>query len=67
MYPRAGLGDMEKRKFSSNRDLNSDLSVVQPVGSRFTDCPTPAHVLVKCHLKIEQDNLTVPACRHCSF
>jgi hypothetical protein len=32
---RAGLDDLEKRKF--NRDSNSDPSVVQPVASRCTD------------------------------
>jgi hypothetical protein len=39
--PRAGLDNMEKRKFLPYRNSNSDLSVVQPVGSRYTDCATP--------------------------
>jgi hypothetical protein len=34
--PRAGLDDVEKRKFYPHRDLNSDPSVVQPVASRYT-------------------------------
>jgi hypothetical protein len=34
---------METRKFLPYRDSNSDPSVVQPVGSRYTDCATPAH------------------------
>jgi hypothetical protein len=35
--PRAGLDDVEKRKFLAIRDSNSDTSVVQPVASRYTD------------------------------
>jgi hypothetical protein len=38
--PSVGLDDMEKRKFWSYRDSNSDPSVVQPVGA------IPAHLLV---------------------
>jgi hypothetical protein len=40
--PRAGVGDMEKWKFLPHRDSNSDLSVVQPVASRYTDCTEDA-------------------------
>jgi hypothetical protein len=36
--PRAGLDDVEMRKFFPHRDSNSGLSVVQPVASRYTDC-----------------------------
>jgi hypothetical protein len=35
--PRAGLDDMEKRKFSPYRYSNSDPSVAHPVASRYTD------------------------------
>jgi hypothetical protein len=35
--PRAGLDDVEKRKFLALRDSNSDPSVVQPVASRYTE------------------------------
>jgi hypothetical protein len=35
--PRAGLDDMEERKFLTCRNWNSDPSVVQPVASRYTD------------------------------
>jgi hypothetical protein len=36
--PRAGLDDVEKRKLLVLSELaNSDLSVVQPVDSRYTD------------------------------
>jgi hypothetical protein len=38
--PRAGLDDMGKWKFLPYRDSNSDPSVVQPVGSRYTDYAT---------------------------
>jgi hypothetical protein len=34
--PRAGLDDVEKRKFLILPGLNSDPSVVQPVASRYT-------------------------------
>jgi hypothetical protein len=34
--PRAGLDDVEKRKFLTLIDSNSDLLVVQPVASRYT-------------------------------
>jgi hypothetical protein len=35
--PRAGLDDVEKRKFLPYRDSNSDPSVVQPVASPYID------------------------------
>jgi hypothetical protein len=35
--PRAGLNDVEKRKFWPCRYLNSDPSLVQPVASRYTN------------------------------
>jgi hypothetical protein len=34
---RAGLEEVEKRNFLPYRDSNSDLSVVQPIGIRYTD------------------------------
>jgi hypothetical protein len=40
--PRACLDEMDKRKFLPYRDSNPDLSVVQPVASRYTDCAIPA-------------------------
>jgi hypothetical protein len=39
---RAGLDDVEKRKFLTLPGLELDTSVVQPVASRHTDCPIPA-------------------------
>jgi hypothetical protein len=42
--PRAGLDDVEKRKFLPYRDLSSDPSVVHTVNSRYTDYTTPAHL-----------------------
>jgi hypothetical protein len=39
---RADLDDVEKREFFTYRDSNSDLSVVQPVASRYTDYAIPA-------------------------
>jgi hypothetical protein len=42
--PRAGLGDVEKI-LDPHRDSNSDPSVVQPVGSLYTDYAIPAHCL----------------------
>jgi hypothetical protein len=43
MDPRAGLDEVEKRKFLHHWDSNSDPLVVQPVASRYTDyaIPTP--------------------------
>jgi hypothetical protein len=35
--PRAGLDNVEKRKFLTPPGLNFDLSVVQPVASRYTE------------------------------
>jgi hypothetical protein len=40
--PRAGLDNIEKWKFWPYRDSNPELSVVQPVASRYTDCAIPA-------------------------
>jgi hypothetical protein len=41
--PRAGLDDVEKRKFLTLPGLKLDPLVVQPIGSRYTDCyPTAA-------------------------
>jgi hypothetical protein len=37
MGPRAGLDDVEKRRFLPHRDSNSDPFAVQPVASRYTD------------------------------
>jgi hypothetical protein len=42
MGRRAGLDDMEKRKFLPYPDSNSDPSVVQPVASPYTDYTIPA-------------------------
>jgi hypothetical protein len=42
MDTRAGLDDVEKRKFLTYRDFNCDPSVVQPVASRYTDYAIPA-------------------------
>jgi hypothetical protein len=43
-YPRAGLDDVEKRKFLilSELELEPDPSVVQPVATRYTDYAVPA-------------------------
>jgi hypothetical protein len=35
--PRTGLDDVERRKFLTLPGLEPDASVVQPVGSRYTD------------------------------
>jgi hypothetical protein len=40
---RAGLDDVEERKFFTYRHWNSDPSVVQPVDSRYTDYALLAH------------------------
>jgi hypothetical protein len=42
--PRAGVDDVEKRKFLTLRGSNSDLSVIQPVASCCTDYANPAPV-----------------------
>jgi hypothetical protein len=46
--PRAGLDDMEKRKFFPYWDSNSDSLVVQPVASRYTYWAIPAFIYVLC-------------------
>jgi hypothetical protein len=50
--PRAGLDDVEKRKFFNLRDSNSDPSVVQPVASRYTDYSIPAPLLTETFSKV---------------
>jgi hypothetical protein len=40
--PRAGLDDVEKRKFLTLQGLEPRPSVVQPVASRYTDYAIPA-------------------------
>jgi hypothetical protein len=40
--PRAGVDNLEKRKFLTLPGLELDPSVVQPVASRYTDCTIPA-------------------------
>jgi hypothetical protein len=48
--PRAGLDDVEKRKFMTLTHSSSDLSVVHPVASRYTNCAIPAPLLrCKCN------------------
>jgi hypothetical protein len=42
VYPRAGLDDVEKRKFLILPGLELRPSVVQPVASSYTDCAIPA-------------------------
>jgi hypothetical protein len=44
--PRAGLDDIEKRKFLTLPGLE-----LRPLG-RYTDCATPAHRYEKCDLSI---------------
>jgi hypothetical protein len=45
--PRAGLDDLEKRKFLTLLGLETPTpSVVQPVASRFTDYPIPASKVI---------------------
>jgi hypothetical protein len=39
--PRVGLDDMDKWKFFSLPNSKSEPSLVQPVTSRYTDCPPP--------------------------
>jgi hypothetical protein len=43
--PRAGLDEVEKRKFLYS---NSEPSIVQPVASRYTDCAIPAPNIKQC-------------------
>jgi hypothetical protein len=43
VIPRAGLGDVERRKILSLPGSNSDLLAVQPVASRYTDCSIKIH------------------------
>jgi hypothetical protein len=46
--PRAGLDDVEKRKFLILPGLElRPLLVVQPVGSRYTNCAIPAQVTAR--------------------
>jgi hypothetical protein len=40
--PRAGLDDVENRNTLPYRNSNPDLSVVQPIASRYTDNAIPA-------------------------
>jgi hypothetical protein len=42
VYPRSGLGYMEKKNPLPYRDSTSDPLVVQPVGSRYIDYAIPA-------------------------
>jgi hypothetical protein len=62
---RAGLDDVEKRKFWPYRDSSPDLSVVQPVASRCTDCTIPAHrpgtiTFVFCKARLRRKSRTLP-------
>jgi hypothetical protein len=50
--PRAGLDDVEKRKFLTLPTLELDLSVVQPVGSCYTYYTIPAPSVVPMRGKI---------------
>jgi hypothetical protein len=43
--PRDAMDDVEKRKFLTLRGLELRPSVVQPIGSRYTDFATAAHIL----------------------
>jgi hypothetical protein len=42
--PRTDLEYLEKKKFFPHQDSNSDLSVIQPLASRYTDCAIQAPV-----------------------
>jgi hypothetical protein len=44
--PRAGLGDVERRKYCSHQDSNSDPLAVQSVASPYTDCAIPAITII---------------------
>jgi hypothetical protein len=60
--PRAGLDDVEERKFLILLGLELDPSVVQPVASRYTDCAIPApHVLSLIH-HINKLNANITTC-----
>jgi hypothetical protein len=43
--PRAGLGDVEKKKFFTLLGLERDLLVVQPVANHYTDYVMPAPII----------------------
>jgi hypothetical protein len=49
--PRAGLDDVEKKKF-----LNSDPSVFQPVASRYTDYPIMAPIQMQLRIRLFRRN-----------
>jgi hypothetical protein len=44
--PRAGLNDVEKRKFLTLPGLELDPSVFQPVASHYTDYAIPAPIII---------------------
>jgi hypothetical protein len=44
LEPRACLEDVEKTKFLTQQDSKSDLSIIQPVASRYNDCAIPAPI-----------------------
>jgi hypothetical protein len=46
MGPRAGLDDVERRKFLTLQYSNSDPSLVQPVANRYIDCAIMALLLL---------------------
>jgi hypothetical protein len=46
MGPRAGLGDLEKRKLLTIPVSNSEPSFVQPAASRYTDYAIPADIFI---------------------
>jgi hypothetical protein len=53
--PSAGLDDIEKLKFLTYQDSNSDPSVVQPVASRYADYATAAHTIYEGTEIIQRD------------